>query len=201
MCWRSELARELPRVDQVAVARGRLAVDDRELVGRRQEVVGEHPELVDRDGAVELAVGGVVKEVEPSLEDVGLVGPLADGRQGRAGADRRPAGPAEQAGHGAGLGQADRRGLVDEVLDLLGGDEAVLVGVDQVESPLAKQVVQGLLALDGGDRVADIDPRVFAEMGAADEGRHDDAGSSVVGSSVTGTAVHWRMALTPSGLP
>ena len=66
------------RVEQEAVGRGPLAVVDDERVGRGQQVVGQHLELGDRDRAVELAVGGVVEEVEPPLEDVGLVGLLAE---------------------------------------------------------------------------------------------------------------------------
>ena len=66
------------RVEQEAVGRGPLAVDDRVRVGRGEQVVGQQLELVDRDPAVELAVGRVVEEVEPALEDVGLVGLLAE---------------------------------------------------------------------------------------------------------------------------
>ena len=81
----------------------------------------------------------------------------------------------------AGLGHADRRGVVLERLDLLRRDQAVLVAVDDGEGVVGQQVVQGLGPLDRGDRVADVEPRVLAVVDAADELRDDGRGGRRVG--------------------
>ena len=156
----------------------------------------EHLELRDRDAAVELAVGRVVEEVEAALECTGLVGLLAEDRGGGGG---RRGGAAEEPGHGAGLGQAHRRGVVDEGLQLLGGDDAVVVRVDVVEVVVLEQVVDRLCPFDRGDGIADGDPGEIAGIWVPNRYGGCDWLSPSLGSA-TGTAVQARIALIPSGL-
>ena len=66
------------RVEQEAVGRGSLAIGDRVGVGRRQQDAAQHLVFVDRDRAVELAVGGVVEEVESALLGGRIVGILVE---------------------------------------------------------------------------------------------------------------------------
>ena len=154
------------RREQIAVGRGALAVDDRERVGRRQEVLRELHERLKRDRAEQLAVGGVVEEVEPPLQDVGLVGSFA--RQSAA-VPWNSGGSAEESGHRTGFGKADGVGLVDEVLDFLGGDQAVVIGVDQRQVVMRHQIVERDRAFDRGDGVAHADPRIGRILVAAEE--------------------------------
>ena len=79
-------------------------------VGRRQQDAAQHLEFVDRDRAVELAVGGIVEEVEPALLGGRIVGVLVEDLVVDARLDgtvsRRAA---QECGHGTGFGHAHAR--------------------------------------------------------------------------------------------
>jgi hypothetical protein len=140
------------RIDQETIGRGTLAVVDRISVGQWQERVREHLVLGDGDAAIERAVGRVVEEVEAALEGTGLVGLFAeDRRRGRG----RGGGPAQEPGHGAGLGQAHRRGIVLEGLELLRRDDAVVIRVDDREVFVADEVLDRFCSFDRGDGITD----------------------------------------------
>ena len=154
------------RSDQVSVPRGRLAIDDAESVGGREERPREDRERADRNRTLERAVGGIIEEVEPALESrwrIGLIARFSVGSVGRDGTrtefggSRRDRGAraTQESGHGAGFGHPHRRSVVDEVLDVLRRDQPAMIGIDKRENVMFKQPIDRDIPFDRGDRVAD----------------------------------------------
>ncbi len=119
------------RSQEEAVGRSTLPIGHVVSIRRWEQDPAQHLELVDRDRAVELAVGRVVEEVEPPLLGGRIVGVLVEDFIVDSGLDgtvsRRAA---QECGHRSGFGHPVGRGRVDEVLHFLRGDDLVVVDVD-----------------------------------------------------------------------
>ena len=144
---------------------------------------------------------GVVEEVKSALLGGRVVGVLVEDLVVDARAVRRHRSPCLRGvrpWHPASGMPIDGR-IVDEVLDLLGGDQAVVVGVDVLPVMVGGEVVNRLVSLDRRDRVGHVDGGIRRNAcPPGSVGGVETLPPSL--ASVAGTAVQARMPLMPLGV-